>query len=194
MLNRDPKAVVQKIPWHNYGRVVALQVQKDNLFGPAAEFTTAARLEEHLLARAPDPKRRSLYILEGIGPGFVGALGGYFHIHPSVFLDHERVIVMSNKPDGESDGIHMPSMLQTREHITFKYFEPLQFSEPPTSFRLVCGDTGRHIGISRSNDGYFDVGIARRKATCWRRQTEEGGWDCKIVFPFSHSGNRKTDT
>ncbi len=176
--HRDPKAVAQKIPWLDYGRVVSLEAGDDNSFGEVNSFSDPGSLESHLAKQGSRVGKRVVYIMEGLGPGFVGVLGHHFQLHPSVFIDHERVVVMNQTWQGESDGVPLVSLLQGRDHVRLKYFEPLQFSKPPTSFRLACGHTGRHIGVSRSDDKFTDVGVVRRKCTMWNRRTEGGGWEC----------------
>jgi hypothetical protein len=179
---RDPKAVAQRIQWRDYGKVVNIELMDDLTFGEPTELYSATSLSDHLLKYGSRPRRRSLYIVEGLGPGFANALGSHFALHPSVFVDHERVIVMNRKAEGESDGVPLPSMLRGRDHVTMKYFEPLWISRRPTSFRLVCGETGRHIGISRADDEFLHVAVVRRKCTMWTKQVEGGGWDCEY-FP-----------
>jgi hypothetical protein len=180
--NRDPKAVTQRTPWQDRGvRAVHLALRPgSNTFEKPAAFSTPASLDGHLIKSVSKAGDRNVYILEGLGPGFVAVLGSRFGVHPSFFLEHERVIVMNRKSQGESDGIALPSMLETRQHLCLKYFEMLQFDRQPTSFRLVCSDTGRHIGVSRAESDFLDVGIVRRKCSMWTRRTEGGGWDCEL--------------
>lgn len=180
---RDPKAFTQKTPWEDSGvRVVALDLESDGSFGKALEFKHPEKLNVHLSKFSSTPGKRSVYILEGTGPGFISVLGDHFSIHPSFFLEHERVIVMNRKAQGESDGLALPSMLETRDHLSMKYFEPLQFDKTPDSFRLVCGSTGRHIGVQRSDGEFLDVGIIRRKCGLWVRREQQGdGWDCLVI-------------
>ena len=180
---RDPKATTQKTPWEDSGvRVVTLDMEPDGSFGKALEFRHPEKLDVHLSKFSSAPGKRSVYILEGIGPGFTSILGDHFSIHPSFFLEHERVIVMNRKAQGESDGLALPSMLETREHVSLRYFEPLQFDKTPESFRLVCASTGRHIGVQRSDGEFLDVGIIRRKCGMWVRREQQGdGWDCLVI-------------
>lgn len=205
---RDPKAVLQKIPWTDHGRVVIMEMGGNGSFGPAIEFRDVDKLRDHVAhsgcgQRSPRkdsavrsdseslkaPPRRRLFIMESMGPGYVSVLGEHLGIHPSAFLDHERVIVMNTAAQGQSDGMLLPSVSCTaststshinQRHITLKYFETLQIDRRPDNFRLVCGDSGRHIGVSRTDGQFTDVGVARRKCTMWSKLTAKGGWDCEF--------------
>lgn len=174
-------------------------------FGDPLEFTSAKSLEDYLSrpgtrranGQSPMPStegppgkgRRRVFILEGLSPSFISVLGEHFALDPSLFLEHERVVVMNRKGNGESDGIQLPSVVRERQrtgpgdrrgtgHITLQYFEPLIFNIPPDSFRFVCADTGRHIGVCWSEGDFTEVGIVRRKCTLWEWENEDGGWDC----------------
>lgn len=196
--NRDPKAHTQKTPWlYAESRVVSLELNADNRFAYPVEFRDSAKLEGYLAAKGasetvrgqsrdadtadqpPRPRCRVL-ILEGMNPDFVGVLGQHFALHPSVFVEHERVVVMSKRAEGESDGFPLPSAVRSRDHVVLKYFEPMVFNQEPSSFRLVCAATGRHIGVCRDYGLFSDVGIVRRKCTVsYRARDGDGGWDCK---------------
>ena len=211
---RDPKAVSQRIEWTDRGaRVVLLEATGAGTMRRAEEFGDAASLAAHLARRAAEdadaaarrpgspgrapgtpaddtaPPRRSVYVLEGLGPGFVDALGRHFGLHPAVFAEHERVVVHNQTQAGESDGPALPSSLRGRRHLALRYYEVLAFSEAPRSFRWVCADTGRHVGVSRDLrwetnqkeeiDRFLDVGIVRRKCGVWHRVRRDGGWDCR---------------
>lgn len=178
--NRDPKAIAQKIPWEDRDvRVVTLELAKDDSFGRAVEIRDSASLSRHLGGGDRQPGARTVYVLEGLGPGFIAVLGRHFALHPSIFLEHERCIVMNRRSQGESDGMPLPSVLLTREHVEMKYFELLRLDRPPESFRLVCGRTGRHIGVARAESTFTDTGIVRRKCSLWSRTTAQGGWECE---------------
>jgi hypothetical protein len=204
--NRDPKAYTQKTPWlFAEARVVSLELNASNQFAAPVEFRDSAKLEGYLAIDAasetsqeqrgredttdqPSRPRRRVLILEGMNPEFVGVLGKHFSLHPSVFVEHERVVVMSKRAEGESDGFPLPSVARSRDHVTLKYFEPMEFNEAPSSFRLVCASTGRHIGVSRDYGLFSDVVIVRRKCTVsYRARDGDGGWDCKCALNNSTS-------
>lgn len=191
--HRDPKALAQQIPWnHARARVVTLTVRpEDGTFGAATELRSAASLERHLASLdanpppSPSPSpRRNVHILEGLNPAFVSVLGNRFGLDPAMFLEHERVVVMNRRGTGQSDGTALPSVTRARDFVCLRYYELLAFDKPLESFRLVCGDTGRHIGVCWSEGNFTEVGIIRRKCTLWTRDNADGGWDCKFFFYF----------
>ncbi|TDZ30685.1 hypothetical protein C8035_v001960 [Colletotrichum spinosum] len=146
---RDPKASLQKINFTDKNvRVVKLSFD-NGTFTREDPFETPAELEDHFRTTASHRGRRNIYILEGLGPGFAGVLGEHFSLHPSFFVEHERVVVHSLNGEGESDGVQLPSVLQRRGHLQMKYYETVLFDKAPQSFRWVCAVTGRHIGVSR---------------------------------------------
>ncbi|KAL8418985.1 hypothetical protein RB594_002263 [Gaeumannomyces avenae] len=180
--NRDPKATIQKIAWDDSGvRALAMRLGADNKFSSEAELTDPAEMAARLVGHASEPGRRTVWIVEGLGPAVVAVFGDHFGLHPSVFVEQERVVVMSKKPDGESDGLPLPSALRARGHVCFKYFEVMCIDRRPASFRLVCADTGRHIGVSRDDGVFNEAIVVRRKATFWSRKNDNDGWDCLIL-------------
>jgi hypothetical protein len=188
---RDPKAVAQKTPWPDAKAwATVLEMDAENKSADAVqrrEFLDAKDLDLHLdnhdLGSARGKGR--VIILEGINPKFIAVLGRHFKMHPSIFVEHERVVVMNRNAHGESDGMPLPSVTRSRDHRTLKYYEPLEFSSmAPTSFRWVCGTTGRHIGVSRLDGRLTPVGVVRRKCSVWSRMraaANGGGWDCVVI-------------
>ncbi|KAF6811156.1 hypothetical protein CMUS01_13325 [Colletotrichum musicola] len=187
---RDPKANTQRIPFTDDNvRVVKLNL-KNGTFARTAEFDEPAGLEAHFCSTASQRGRQNVYVVEGLGPGFASVLGERFSLHPSFFVEHERVVVHSLGWAGESDGVQLPSVIRSRGHLEMKYYEVVTFDRRPTSFRWVCAATGRHIGVSRDFrwdnspdeiDNWLDVGVVRRKCGVWSRRTEGGGWDCLVL-------------
>ncbi|KAK1724649.1 hypothetical protein CaCOL14_005505 [Colletotrichum acutatum] len=193
---RDPKAQIQRIPFTDDGvRVVKLSLGDNGTFARTAHFESPVDLETHLhnntASQQGQQDQQNIYILQGLGPGFAGVFGHHFSLHPSVFVEHERVVVHNVNWTGESDGAQLPSVVRSRGHVEMKYYEVVTFDTRPTSFRWVCAATGRHIGVSRefqwdnSPDDEFDrflnVGVVRRKCGVWSRRSEGGGWDCLVL-------------
>ena len=117
-------------------------------------------------------------VLEGLHLDFISVLGEHLGLHPSIFVDHERVVINSEK---ECDNVGLPSLLKSRKHCTMKYFQ--LFSLPKNvhgCFKMYCEATGRHIGVTRVAGAFSNVGILRRKCSFWTRQTEAGHpWKCE---------------
>lgn len=175
---RDPKAESQGIPWPNKNvKLVALQVRSDGEFQGPSEYTPQS-LREHL--QTPESTSCStVYILEGLDPDFISVLGEHFGLHPSIFVDHERIVINSEK---ECDNVvGLPSLLKSREHCTMKYFH--LFSLPKNvhgCFKMCCEATGRHIGVTRVTGTFSNVGILRRKCSFWTRKMKDGkSWNCE---------------
>lgn len=179
----DPKVAGKNIPWSSApGKVVMLAGQANVTgFEQPVTYGNSQALEEYLDSRSPDNLNR-IYLLKGQNPDLIASLGGYFRMHPSFFLDHEKVDVMAQGAAKESDIMALPSMALNQEHFCIKYFELLSL---PTSLRgtfgLRCATSGRHIGVTRIMGSFLDVGVVRRKCSIWRRRRSEpgGAWDCK---------------
>jgi hypothetical protein len=188
----DPRGRLEKITYSDLGvRLSVLEGQRDGRFRRTTQFHDPEAVQAHFRSERSDgaaPGRKTVYVLEGLGPGFVGVLGEHFRLHPSVFVEQERVVIHDMSWQGENDGLPLPSMLRTRTHLALKYYEVMAFDRRPTSFRWVCGTTGRHIGVTRELkweetrdevDQFADVGIVARKCGVWSRRRPGGGWECK---------------
>ncbi|KIX02724.1 uncharacterized protein Z518_08666 [Rhinocladiella mackenziei CBS 650.93] len=172
-------------PWcRAKARVLALQLRLAEPFVTPVEFTDAASLAADLKEKAgsSDPDVRRIYLLEGLSDDFVSVLGNHFRLHPSLFMDHDRLLLLGNRMTGEGGGLPiLPSATCQRDHVSLKYHEPLVLSERPTSFRIICDTSGRHIAVTRLMGEFSDVGICRRKCTFWSKKTGVGGWTCLII-------------
>lgn len=186
--SRCTKKLRQKIPWPQpNARLVVLEGGLDgSSFGKPVEHD-AASLNAYLKDQPATPapaKRRRVFILEGLHPDYIATLGGHFKMHPSMFIDHERVIVISPFNGQGSDTFGLPSAAQTMEHRTLKYFEPIALPRNVQGcFKMCCAETGRHIAVTRVKGRFLDVGVLRRKCTIWRREIPGGGWDCEHHLP-----------
>ncbi|KAK7996320.1 hypothetical protein PG991_015787 [Apiospora marii] len=153
-------------------------------FEEPVEYTSAAVLATVLRDKSTTPRgpSRSVYLLEGLSQEFVSVLGDHFQIHPSLFMDHERLVPAGGRLTGENGGIpFLPSAICGRDHVSFKYHEPLVLPTRPAGFRNLCDISGRHIAVTRLVGQLSDVGISRRKCTFWSKETEPEGWSCLII-------------
>jgi hypothetical protein len=160
-------------------KVIALHVAPDNSIGAPIEYTDAVALETHLfqVAERADSTSRYVYLLEGLSRDFVEVFGHHFSLHPSLFTDHERLVPCQGRMTGENGGLPiLPSGLMDKDHVAFKYHEPLSLSKCPPGFRCVCETSGRHIAITRLMGKFSSIGTARRKCTFWSKTTTAGGW------------------
>jgi len=207
---RDPKTINIHVPFTDDDvRVSVLEAQEDNSFSTQAQYTTPESLEEHLASSVcAQPGRKAVYILEGLGPGFASVLGEHFSLHPSIFVEHERVVVHDISWRGANDGVPLPSTLRGgRAHLRMRYHEVMAFDVTPKTFKWACGVTGKHIGVSRElkwgdsvdeGDQFLDVGMTVRKCGVWSRRKADGGWDCLVICdpPVRrvHAGEGYTDS
>ncbi|KAI1477468.1 hypothetical protein F4774DRAFT_389238 [Daldinia eschscholtzii] len=172
-------------PWSRAQvRVLALHFNPDGSVDSPREYTDASTLAAGLTREAAlgSPSPRSIYLLEGLSGEFARVLGDQFQLHPSVFVDHERLTPLSDRQTGEKGGIpFLPSAICGRDHVSLKYHEPLVFSQRPTGFRCLCDTSGRHIAITRLMGEISKVGISRRKCTFWSQSLALGGWRCLII-------------
>ncbi|KAL6867921.1 hypothetical protein J3F83DRAFT_765847 [Trichoderma novae-zelandiae] len=168
-------------PWsRGEGRVVALELSPDNTFGQPAEYTQAAMLETRLQQSRASPCE--VYLLEGLCGGLWAVLGTHLQLHPSLFMDHERLVACGTRMTGESGGLpFLPSTIDGRGHVSFKYHEPAVLSRPPRGFRNLCATSGRHLAITRLMGELSSVALCRRKCTFWCRSADSGGWTCLII-------------
>ncbi|KAI1874125.1 uncharacterized protein JN550_002704 [Neoarthrinium moseri] len=201
--NRDSKAQNQKIPWDDANaRIISLELGIDQQSTQLFNFDNHIELETYLAKghtiHAENDRtstdggngasanstcsRYRVIIMEGLSPKYIGILGKHFSLHPSLFVEHERVVVINKRGNGESDSLPLPSTMQQRNHVVLRYFEPLVFNSVPNNSRLVCGSTGRHIAISRNFGERSEVGTVHRKCSIWwttRNGTD--GWDCLVL-------------
>ncbi|KAI0010637.1 hypothetical protein F4779DRAFT_577061 [Xylariaceae sp. FL0662B] len=184
-LEKPNRSAASWHPWHQATpKVIALHLDPEGSFGPAVEYRDSDALQAHFHQRthSENTPQRSVYILEALSREFVAVLGSHFHLHPTLFVDHERLVAFHNRATGEGGGLpFLPSAIYGRDHVSLKYHEPLLLSTLPTSFRNLCNVSGWHIAVTRIMGRFSEVGVARRKCTFWSRETEYGGWDCLII-------------
>jgi hypothetical protein len=166
----------------NRSRAIALRLEPDSSIADPITFASASHLQSYLRSPSGD-RQRTVYILKGLAPEFVEVFGSHFRLHPSVFLDHERLVAFDGQPTGEAGGIpFLVSTIRRRDHVSLKYHEALVFSPPRTSFRNFCDHTGRHIRITRVMGRFSPISVARRKCSFWcRRNNSDTGWECELT-------------
>lgn len=189
IINKPPPPAKVWKPWCRAKvRVLALQFGPDGSVSLPTEYTDASTLAASLVqdAALASHSSRSVYLLEGLSRDFVHVLGDHFQLHPSLFVDHERLTPLGDRQTGENGGLpFLPSATCGRDHVSLKYHEPLVLSQRPTSFRCLCDTSGRHVAVTRLMGEMSKVGVSRRKCTFWSRTTDAGGWKC-TYFPITH--------
>jgi len=190
--SRYKKNLAQDIQWPNpRAKLVVLEADSNEVFGEPAKHDPPS-LKAYLETRAQSPDvadLRRVFILEGIHPDFVAVLGAHFKMHPSFFVEHERVVLFE-----ECDTIVLPATTKMRQHYTMKYFELTRLPQSVQgNFTMCCAVTGRHIGVTRAKGKFLDVGVLRRKCSIWRQASLAGsGWDCESAYIPPTRINRET--
>jgi hypothetical protein len=155
-----------------------LHLNPDGSCNPPFEYTDASGLADHLKQRAAatdNTSPRSVYLLEGLARDFTGVLGEHFQLHPSLFMDHEKLTPFGERLTGEGGGLPLlPSAVYGREHVSMKYHEPLVLSKKPTDFRNICDTSGRTIAVTRLMGEFSPVGIADASVRFGARRMDQG--------------------
>lgn len=142
------------------------------------DFRGANDLCKHFQSARHDHSRRRIYIMEGLAPDFVAAVGGHFFMDPSFFQRQERTCVWSNDFTPVSDALPQPSLLDPQQAFQLQYCELRHFNRALENRYFFCKRTRRHVGMTASRQKENStIGILRRKVGWWSRKTENGGWD-----------------
>lgn len=176
----DLKAIEQGTPFPGgTPRVVSIQIDGLNNTIRQPTRTDAESFRKYLQSLPKRGPQKQVHLLEGLSPQFIDVLGRHYNMHPSFFADQQRVILFGTENDRPNHNTLQPSVLQVDSGFILRYWEPLHFSTPITTFSIACAATGRHISMTRSGDDYLTVGIVRRKCSFWWRTEPDGGWSCK---------------
>jgi hypothetical protein len=147
-------------------------------FGEPHVFKNSAALRKHLIASPHDHGRRRIYIMEGLAPDSISALGGHFFMEPDLFIRQLGNGYRSNSSTPVVDFQPLPSLLNTDENFYLQYHELIQFNMALENRTYSCERTGRIVSTSmpRYKEG-STVGVVERKINWWARETMNGGWD-----------------
>ena len=194
--HRDPKSVNQGTPWPPRNeRVVGLRLGASGSFESVYEWSAAHRPQNDFFTdlrrgAVVNPNDCNVLLIEGISPRMVEALGVRFGIHPSFFVDHERVGLFSSRHDRNSSLTTLPhcaKWLSGNNGLTLKYYEVLDLTQGTDIFYMSCAESGRHIGAFRMNGRISPTVVVRRKCSVWPSTHPGGGYTCKcapgILFP-----------
>ncbi|MCJ1469185.1 hypothetical protein MMC07_007818 [Pseudocyphellaria aurata] len=178
--------VRSQAPWRPWARakprVIVLESDRGQAFGPVAEYTAPGHLQQHFTKRRVNAGQCFVYILESLDWRFTEVFEANLKLHPALFEDHDRLVPFHGRATGEGGGIpFLPSAICDRGYVSFKYHEPLVLSPTPCGFRTVCEISGRHIAITRLMGKFLDIAAVRRKCTFWSEELDDGGWQCLIV-------------
>lgn len=165
-------------------RCVELEIQPD-LSTTAHLFQDETELRMHFAARKQSHAqlRRRIYLLEGLDPNYVDALGSYFWMDPSVFVQHERNAAwnaQSSRAD-DRDVTPLPSLRNAETYWRLRYREVRQFGIDAPDWRTTCAVTGSHlagIGFDWRLDGLVAL---ERKCSYWFQENGHDSWDGKLA-------------
>ena len=180
---RDAKAIAQGTIWPSPKlRIVTMELEAGMSFKQTAEWSDLGKFRQHLDSTAASTVgQRNIILVEGLSPDLIDTLGTRFDIHPSFFVDHERVVVFTSNPTRFTDSQTIHSCINwntSNNGLTLKYFEPMEISPSPQSFRLTCADSGRHVGVFRCRGRISPVAVVRRKCSIWPVSHPGGGYTC----------------
>lgn len=145
-------------------------------------FASATALRSHFSNATHDHDRRRIYIMEGLAPDTIAAVGGHFRMDPTFFLRQERTCVWSNDFTPVSDALPQPSLLNPDQSFHLQYCELRQFNKALENRFYFCERTRRHVGMTAPrHKEETTTGILRRKVSWWSRETVQGGWDVIIL-------------
>ncbi|KAL6703151.1 hypothetical protein ACN47E_010144 [Coniothyrium glycines] len=158
------------------------------------EFHPATKLVEHFATSKAEfggleHDRYRIYIMEGLAPNYVAAIGEHFFMEPTFFQRQERTCVWSNDFTPVSDALPHPSLLDPETNFHLQYCELRRFNKALENRYYFCQRTGRHVGMTAARKKEdTTTGIMRRKVGWWCRETTEGGWDVVILCdpPLEH--------
>jgi hypothetical protein len=153
----------------------------------AQDFKSISDLKKHFENNRSNNgahDRRRIYIMEGLAPDYVAAIGGHFFMDPSFFQRQERTCVWSNDFTPTSDALPPPTSLDPEKSFHLQYCELRQFNASMPNQPFFCARTGRHVGMTaaRTKNETSTVAIVRRKISWWSRKTSRGGWDGNTVL------------
>lgn len=145
-------------------------------------FKNVSDLRNHLKQTPKDHDRRRIYMMEGLAPDYIAAIGEHFRMEPTFFQRQERTCVWSNDFTPVSDALPHPSLLDPERSFHLQYCELRQFNKSIENRYYFCHRTGRHVGMTASRfKEETTTGILRRKVSWWCRTTGQNGWDVVLL-------------
>jgi hypothetical protein len=187
-LNPNLKTPDSKNQWSplrdGNARVAMLEIEhgkkaRRSDFSSAAEFSAQLKHSSAESAAERPPTGR-IYIMEGLAPDFVAALGDHFFMDPKFFMGQERSTIWGWSHEGCKQTPYLPSLIDSEKMFLLKYYELRDFGPIKTS-SMWCARTGRTISVTGNtrpdlHDLNFEpIGIGHRKCSFWT-QSDEKGW------------------
>lgn len=180
---RDRVSVTRGVPWPaGTPRARILNFQEGREPASPTDSFDAGGLRSFLQQHPPSPGQRTVVILEGLSPNFVQVLGEYYGIHPSLFVDQERIHNSSVDRRLEPGNLLLlPTSSCTRDYTVLHYVELVKIPQLCQGrFNIFCAASGCVIAMTRASGQFRDIGMGRRKCTIWtRRNGGDDSWDCQ---------------
>lgn len=139
-------------------------------------FLGSSHLDDFL--HTPKDCARQLFLLQGVPPNYVEILGFKFNIDPNFFARHIHSGMPVQSYLGMRDIPLLASHPTSRESFCMRYHELRAFADPISDWELRAIDQPRRVSVSKFNGDFDGIGIARKNASVWFRETEDGkGWN-----------------
>ena len=143
-----------------------------------AHLEQAANVEE---SRTPHQR---IYVLENLTLSHIALFGTFFNIDPCVFASQIRTADWEEKPTENNT----PKLLSCRNpscSFYLRYNELRLFRDPVSAIPQGLFDThaGRRIIPTLGHPLFANVGLVRRCAKFWCRETPKSGWDGTFITP-----------
>jgi hypothetical protein len=179
------------------GRAACIQLNPEGVYRATREFNNSAGSIQDLDATLNEPLtpgRKRIFVLESIDPRLVEVLGRSLSIDPVVFARHQRTALWEF-PHLGGNGPPLSSQRNTLLSLMMEYSELRYFSATGPANDNIRPDPvfenssarnpadHRHIGITKVNSEFQNVGLLHRKATYWARIYEgfDNAWDGEEV-------------
>jgi hypothetical protein len=125
---------------------------------------------------------QNIYLVEGLNPDVVSALGQGLRVDPAFFADHERTSTYLRLPYEPSLAPRLPSLMDHEQTFSLNYYDIRAPSHKFESFSVGCADSGRDVQISRLNDKWEHPVVVRRRCSVWRTKlSDDNDWAGKIT-------------
>jgi hypothetical protein len=125
---------------------------------------------------------QNIYLVEGLNPDVVSALGQGLRVDPAFFADHERTSTYPRLPYEPSLAPRLPSLMHHEQAFSLNYYDIRAPSHKFESFSVGCADSGRDVQISRLNDKWEHPVVVRRRCSVWTTKlSDDNDWGGKIT-------------
>lgn len=183
---RTPDSKNKWAPLRNGKARIAMLALEEGKPVRRSDFLSASELSAYLKLSSAQIAAGGLsinhiYIMEGLAPDFIAALGDHFFMDPKLFMGQERTSLWGLPQDGSKQTPSLPSLTDSEKTFLMKYYEPRDFGAKAAS-SMWCARTGRSIIITRNTRPDLHdlksepIGILHRKCSFWSKRYNKKGW------------------